>query len=254
MLISSARVGLSHVPALARLVRDFASVPVLGLAADEAGPETLTGTLLLGRAGVLAVYDADSSIGLTALRSALARNLPAAFQRQCVSSILTAIAADGRGDECDAGCTRGVARFFAEVFAPNVSSARCVAALLGVHPATLASRFQRAGLPSVKQYIAEARLVLAARLGETSGLSISAIAHRLDASSPQSFSRTVRTLTGLSAVEFRRAFTGAAMLDRYRTTLVTPFREILRGFDPLGIESRRTGASEPAPAIVGRAA
>jgi len=116
------------------------------------------------------------------------------------------------------------------------------------------SRFYRAGLPSPKRYLALARLVWAARLGETPGLSISAIAHRLDASSPQSFHRAVRTLTGRSASEFRRTTTGAAMLDRYCAALVAPYRATLRTFDPLAAEPKTSGRHPTESRTSGRAA
>lgn len=64
-------------------------------------------------------------------------------------------------------------------------------------------------------------------------MSIAAIANQLNASSPQSFHRTVRTMMGMSAAQFRRTFTGASMLDCYRARLVRPYSERLRSFDPL---------------------
>jgi AraC-like DNA-binding protein len=100
-------------------------------------------------------------------------------------------------------------------------------------PSTLMSRFFRAELPSPKRYVAYARLVWAAHLGESPAMSIAAIADRLNASSPQSFHRTVRTLMATSAAEFRCAFNGARMLERFRAELVTPYRDTLRRFDPL---------------------
>ena len=63
------------------------------------------------------------------------------------------------------------------------------------------------------------------------------IAHRLDASSPQSLCRTVRIMTGRPATEFRRTTTGRVMLDRYRAAVVLPFRDRLRHFDPTAAES-----------------
>jgi hypothetical protein len=64
-------------------------------------------------------------------------------------------------------------------------------------------------------------------------MSISAIADRLNASSPQSFHRTVRMLMRMSAAEFRTEFTGARMLELFRSRLITPYRETLRRFDPV---------------------
>lgn len=97
------------------------------------------------------------------------------------------------------------------------------------------SRFWRAGMASGKRFVAWARLVWDARLGEMPGLSVSATALRLDASSPQCFGRMVRTLTGLTAAEFQRRFDGAAMQERFRATLIEPYSETLRTFDPLSV-------------------
>jgi AraC-like DNA-binding protein len=64
-------------------------------------------------------------------------------------------------------------------------------------------------------------------------MSISAIANRLNASSSQSFQRTVRMLMGMSASQFRTTFTGAQMLELFRSRLITPYREKLQRFDPV---------------------
>ena len=123
---------------------------------------------------------------------------------------------------------------FCAAFAPRTRSAKQLAAALGVHPSTLMSRFYRAGLPSPKTYVTYVRLVWAAHLGESPALSIGDIADRLQASSPQSFSRTVRSVLALTPGELRRGYDGGAMLERFRDQLIAPYRETLRTFDPLG--------------------
>ena len=255
VLVSAGRVRVCDVLPIARLVRGFPAVPVFGIANAVTESDALTGTLLVGRAGVAAVFDSGSALGLASLRAALApRSLPDSFRRSCVASIMAAIEDEWPGPENDPPGAAGLARFFAAAFATNAANGKRVAASLGVHPSTLVSRFHRAGLPTVRQYVAWARLVWAARLGETPGLSISAIAHRLDASSPQSFGRSVRTLTRMSAAEFRRTFTGVSMLDRYRQTLVIPHRATLRSFDPLREDLPRSGAPDSRATVLGRAA
>ena len=59
------------------------------------------------------------------------------------------------------------------------------------------SRFARAGLPSPKNYLAAIRLLHAAFLFETAGLSVADVAYRLEYSSPQSFGRHLRAMLGL---------------------------------------------------------
>lgn len=251
VLLSVAQVTPADLPTLSRLVRHFPGTPVAGLIGGEAThASAVRGALLLGQAGIQTVLDCRTREGWSALRSTFApRNVPDAFLRACVACVLNDIRRDGvsgphadktreQGSDEGAACPSGLVRFFVTTFAPDVSCAKVLAYRLGVLPSTLMSRFFRAGLPSPKRYIALARLVWAARLGEAPGLSLSNIANQLDASSPQSFHRTVRTLTGRAASEFRRTMTGATMLDQYRATLVAPYRDALRCFDPLAVEHR----------------
>ena len=248
VLVSAARITAADVPTLAALVRAFPAVPVAGFvsaAESAAGADVVAGALLLGGAGVGTVLDCRTPRGWTVLRGTFAPcHLPDAFARGCVASVL----ADVRGERDGAEIADGLARFFVLAFAPDVTSAKQVAARLGVPPSTLGSRFFRAGLPSIKRYVSLARLTWAASLGEQPGLSLAAIASRLDASSPQSFHRTVRTLTGGSAAQFRRTTTGRTMLDHYRAALVTPYRDVLRTFDPIGADSRASRARPSRPA------
>ena len=77
------------------------------------------------------------------------------------------------------------------------------------------SRFARAGLPSPKNYLAAIRLLHAAFLFETAGLSVADVAYRLEYSSPQSFGRHLRAMLGLTALEFRRRFPFPLALERF---------------------------------------
>lgn len=257
VLVSVAVVRLPDVPILSALVRDFPGNPVVGFVAEVEETQALAGALAFGQAGVSALVDARNAPGWSALRSAFnGRQVADPFVQRAVRELTGR--ANGTADE--ETCTRGWTRFVAAVFSPRATTAKQVAASLGVCCSTLTSRFYRAGLPSPKRYLAHARLVWAARLGETPGLSVSAIAHRLDASSPQSFGRTVRTMLGVTASDFRRQFDGTAMLARFSAELVEPYRETLRTFDPLTMSqaereqiSRKRSARRDL-AIAGRAA
>jgi hypothetical protein len=59
------------------------------------------------------------------------------------------------------------------------------------------------------------------------------VANVLDYSSPQSFGRHVRTMLQVTAVDFRRKYTGQRMLDRFREELIIPYLPTLRVFAPL---------------------
>lgn len=254
-LVSAALVRAADVPTLSALVRDFPANRVVGFVAEVEEAQALAGALAFGQAGVTALVDVRTVAGWSALRNAFdGRRLADPFVQRAVRE-LAGCETDG-----EAACTAGWGQFLAAAFSPRIASAKQAAASLGVYCSTLTSRFYRAGLPSSKRYIAYARLVWAARLGETPGLSISAIAHRLDASSPQSFGRTVRTMLGLTAADFRRQFDGAAMLARFRAELIEPYRDNLRTFDPLTVsQAEREQASRKRSArrdltIAGRAA
>jgi AraC-like DNA-binding protein len=134
-------------------------------------------------------------------------------------------------------------RFFDALFRTPSSclTVRTLAEGLGVLPSTLMSRFFRARLPAPKRYLAYARLTHAARMFENPGLSIANVSNQLEYSSPQSFCRHVRTLIGVSALEFRARYDGEGMLHRFREELVLPFVEKLRRFYPLSTGTRWSG-------------
>ena len=239
-LLSAALVRPTDVASVSVLARNFPGSPAVGFVGEADEPQALAGAIALGQAGVALLVDARTAAGWSALRRAFdSRHLPDAFIRRALQEML------GTGSAAN-GCEYpvGWVRFLTGTFSPRVTTATELAATLGVHCSTRTSRFYRVGLPSPKRYVALARLVWAARLGEFPGLTISAIAHRLDASSPQSFGRTVRVLMGVTASEFRRRFDGETMVARFRDTLVDPYRETLRAFDPLapgGVGSERRG-------------
>ena len=229
-LISAGRISRQHLSSLTAIVRGFPAYSIIGIVGDVPEYVALTASVLFGQAGVLALADVRTARGWQEFRRLCdCARQPDAFMRSALSSVLQEIA---NGDE--QRCTGGLAEFFRYVFIPRLTSAKELASKLGVQPSTLMSKFFRAGLPSPRQYVAFARLVWAAHLGEQPALSISAIANRLNASSPQSFHRYVRTLMGMSAAEFRRRYDGAKALELFRDRVVMPYRVALTDFDPVG--------------------
>lgn len=232
-LVSAALVQLPDTPTLSAIVCDFPGNLLVGFIAEADESQALAGALTFGQAGVRALVDARTATGWQALRAALdMQRVPDAFVQRAVRELTVRDPGAATGKP---SCSAGWARFIAVAFSPRVRTAKDVAASLGVCASTLTSRFYRVGLPSPKRYVAYARLVWAARLGEAPGVSIAAIAHRLDASSPQSFGRTVRTQVGVTASTFRRQYDGATMLARFRAELIEPYRDALRTFDPLTV-------------------
>jgi AraC-like DNA-binding protein len=118
-----------------------------------------------------------------------------------------------------------------------VCTVRRLARNLGILPSTLMSRFFRARLPAPKRYLAMARLVRAANLFENRGFSVANVANHLEYSSPQSFGRHVRTMLGLTALEFRERYDGPGMFERFRQELVLPHLPALRSLTPLGYQT-----------------
>jgi AraC-like DNA-binding protein len=117
--------------------------------------------------------------------------------------------------------------------APSTGTGRQLAVLLGVSPSTLMSRFFRAALPSPKRYLAEIRLLYAASLLATPGLSITDVAYRLEYSSPQSFGRHLRKRVGVAAAEFRKRYTFEGTLESFVARRIVPYRKTFRTFRPL---------------------
>jgi len=246
-VVSVAMVREVDVYRLSSLVHDLPATPVVGLIGDDGAAAAIPGTLLLGRAGITRLVDVRDRAGWALLREAFALEQPEGPVRGAVAAVIATIESEPNGTRTE--CTEGLRRFFAAAFAPSATTASNIADELGLMTSTLASRFDRAGLPSPKQYLAHAKLVRAAYLGESPGITIGAISERLQLSSPQSYCRTVRHMTGMTANEFRRAVNGAAALERFMAELVTPFRTVLLAFDPVRV---RISATERARA--GRAA
>jgi AraC-like DNA-binding protein len=125
-------------------------------------------------------------------------------------------------------------------FSPEVVTARDLADRLHVRCTTLMSRFNRAGLPSPKSYLAAVRLLHASLLFERRGLTVADVAYRLEFSSPQSFARHVRSLLGMNTSELRRRFPFSAALDRFVDVMIEPYRRVLSSFHPLGAGGSRS--------------
>jgi AraC-like DNA-binding protein len=117
--------------------------------------------------------------------------------------------------------------------APVTPTVRRLSAELHVRPSTLMSRFARAGLPSPKNYLAAVRLLHAAHLFESGGLSVADVAYRLEYSSPQSFGRHLRTMLGITSSEFRSRFPFPLAIERFVALMISPYERIWATFHPL---------------------
>src|SRR4051812_35958429 len=224
VLVSVARCEGPMQPRISAMVREFPRVSTVALV-SSASPDAPRVALSLGSSGITQLVDVRGPQGWHELRRALLASRGTEIQREALTQLSIDLA--GVDPECW--------RFFESLFAspPRLSTVRELSIQLGVLPSTLMSRFFRVGLPAPKRYLSEARLVRAARLFENPGFSIANVANHLDYSSPQSFGRHVRTLTDLSAPEFRDRYDGEGMLQHFRATLISPHLEKLRVLRPL---------------------
>jgi AraC-like DNA-binding protein len=223
VLVSVHRCGPDQMEVLGHLVREFPSIPTVALVSRH-DPGAIEMLLRLGASGVRQVVDVTSPSGWGRLRQIVGQPATRAVAR-IQQPILESI--------CDAPPD---ARLFLEAMirlAPEVPTVTALAQQLSVRPSTLMSRFARAGLPSPKNYLAAIRLLHAASLFETAGLSVADVAYRLEYSSPQSFGRHLRAMLGLTALEFRRRFPFPFAVERFVALMMAPYREIWRRFHPL---------------------
>lgn len=226
VLVSVARcANADDAPEVGRLVREFPRLPAVALL-SHVEARTPSAVLALGRYGVSALVDVREPQGWRQLRETLIADVGLGIERLALRQLAIDLA--GAPDDCW--------RFFELLFQhpPRIFTVRAMSRTLKVLPSTLMSRFFRAQLPPPKRYLALARLTQAARLFENPGLSVAAVANHLDYSSPQSFGRHIRTLLGMTAVQFRNRYDGEGMLQRFREEMVLPFAEVLRRFSPLG--------------------
>ena len=221
---------------LAGLVREFPRVPTVALLSGARGVSA-EAVLSLGNCGVRRIVDVRDPAGWHQLRTLVGRESSRASDR----AVLSLFRSDLEGIE------QGCWRFFEGLFATEyaIATVRQLAAYLGVIPSTLMSRFFRARLPAPKQYITFARLIRTARLLENPGISVADAANQLDFSSPQSFGRHVRTYLGITAGDFRRDYTEARMIARFRNELVLPHREALVRLRPVRASGSRAEPELP---------
>jgi AraC-like DNA-binding protein len=224
VLVSVARCNAQAASSVARLVREFPTVPAVALWCEN-GPDAAHAVLALGHYGVQSLVDARDPSGWRVLRKLFSLQRDGRIERQALSR-LAGLLIDAPED-----CYRFLDTCFT---APaRVGTVRQLARRLGIRGSTLMSRFYRASLPAPKRYLSLARLVRAAALFENPGMSITQVANTLEYSSPQSFGRHIHTMIGVTAVEFRRELDGPRMLERFVDDLITPHLGILRRFRPL---------------------
>lgn len=248
ILVSVSRYQQHHATQVARMVREFPRVPAVALLTGNEA-RTTQSLLALGQQGVQTLVDARDPAGWRDLRQFVHREVTMTIESVAIRRIRADLA--GANTDC--------LRFFDELFlAPrSLTTVRQLARRLGVVPTTFMSRFFRAGIPAPKKYLATARLVRAARLLENPGYSLTQVAFLLEYSSPQSFSRHVMHSLQCGAAEFRKSYSGEAMLDHMRQRLILPYQQQLIGFVPVEVTPQwisrpvlvGASGSEPAPAI-----
>ena len=223
VLVSVHRCAPEQVDAVGHLVRDFPGIPTVALLSEH-DPQATEMLLRFGASGVRQVVDVTFPAGWSRLREAVAQ--PATRSAARIQGPVLEALRDAPPD----------ARLFIEGLvrlAPVTPTVRRLSAQLHVRPSTLMSRFARAGLPSPKNYLAAVRLLHAAHLFESGGLSVADVAYRLEYSSPQSFGRHLRTMLGITSSEFRSRFPFPLAVERFIDLMITPYEPIWVAFHPL---------------------
>lgn len=227
VLLSVARCDPRSTSHVARMVREFPSVPAVALL-SEPTPLAAQAVFVLGQHGVRSLVDVRGAGGWQALRQVLGAQQGEHIVRRALERIERELP-DAPED---------MRRFLDGCFLapPRVGTVRSLSRRLGVGASTLMSRFYRAGLPAPKRFLAHARLVKAAALFENPGLSVTQVAHALEYSSPQSFGRHIHTMLAISALQFRQVHDGTSMLELFVHDLIAPWRDTLRRFRPLVVQ------------------
>lgn len=223
VLLSPRRVSSTQMAGVASLVQGFPGVPTVAVLSRHDG-ESSERLLELGACGIRRAVDLSAREGWRELRELVADPASPTGSR----ILARAIPALGAPSPDCQQFFEGLIRL-----APAVTTVRKLASRLGATPSTLMSRFFRAKMPSPKRYLAAVRLVYAAGLLETPGLSIADVSYRLEFSSPQSFGRHLRTALGVTAAEFRRRFSFDVALEDFVARLIIPYRHRFRQFRPL---------------------
>ncbi|NUQ12056.1 MAG: helix-turn-helix domain-containing protein [Gemmatimonadaceae bacterium] len=236
VLVSIARCDAHDIPNVARVVREFPRVPAVALLSSMSA-QTAQTVLVLGRCGVRTLVDVREPRGWQQLRSVLLHDQATEIHRVALARVAADLV----------GAPEGCHRFFRALFEEGAETRTIqeLSAALGVIPSTLMSRFVRASLPAPKLFLSMARLVCAARLFENPGLSVTLVANELDYSSPQAFGRHLRSILGMTALEFRDRYDGEGMLQRFRDELILPNVQRLRRFDPLRVDAAQRSRYEP---------
>jgi AraC-like DNA-binding protein len=210
---------------VASLVREFPRVPALALMTGS-DAQYAPVALALGQAGVRRLVDVRSPSGWHELRLLLAQQRQDLAERRLAALVREQLPT----------MHHDLRRFFEHLIGHGgrVRTVRELARLIGVRPASLTSRFFRAGVPGPKHLLAMVRLVRAAAMLDNPGLSIAQVAYRLGYSSPQCFNRHIRRWTGQTAFEFRGSTGLDRMLDIFRDKLLVPHGAALATLRPFG--------------------
>lgn len=224
LLLSPSILDEREIPSVNRLLDGLPGISTVAVVAERAhvSPDRL---LALGACGVKRIVDLGGRQGWSELRSSL--------ESDCGE---IAVDISHRLGLELATASRGTKEFFTIVVrhAGDITSVRALAKRIELHPSTLISRFCRLGLPSVRRYLSDMRLVFVSGHLATPTVSIAAVARRLNYSSPQSFGRHVYIRYRVPAGTFRRTHPFDRMVTEYIEDLVRPFSSTFTSFDPFG--------------------
>lgn len=212
---------------LAAIAEHYPAHPLVGILTSSDTNRRITDALRFGRIGVEKAADISGGDFEAARRAFETKDDP--YLTDALTRVLAGVE-----------ITQGFHRILVEAWKPNVTTVHEIARGLGIHFMTLLSRHYRAGVPSPKEYINWSKIAWSARLGEIPGYSTQRIAEHWRGSR-QSYERTIRNYTGMTAARFRAKHTGTTMIGEYRARLIDPYATVLRTFDPMRELALRRG-------------
>jgi AraC-like DNA-binding protein len=221
VLVSAARLDADTIERLVRLRRIMPRVPLLVLVTQEAAGMAWR-LPVMGRLRPDAVADVTIESGWRTLYEAL-DHLPSPLVQRAINAVSEALGGEG---------TEGWFRFMKTVFQCEYGTVTEMAQACGVPLRRFDDRFRAARLPEPKRYLEIGTLARVAYLSELTSWGIVAIAHAVNASSPQALHSRIQRLTGMSPLRWRREHGATWVLDEMCRRYVRPYHAVLQTFDP----------------------
>lgn len=193
LLISPNVLSRTELPAIRQLLQACPGISTVAIVAERSSHTDDT-LLMFGACGIRNLINVSEREGMRALR-----NVAASLGEGVARAVLT------RLQPILSQAPPKTERFFVQLLrlAPTTATTKALSRSIGVNPQTMSSRFFRVGLPSPRTYLTMFRLLYVAAFLEDASISVASVSRCLQYSSPQSLSRQVRLVLGMTPAELR---------------------------------------------------